>query len=198
MNTKNYLWNEGETPQQFAERLQKQLDEYKTKILDLKTKEELDEEEKIRQAELEKYEKYLKETVYELSDGVEFDGTKYSKKEIESSILYFLNKLEVKWDFTLGLYELSKLWCNNVEQITYGQLDSTLRTLDQVQFKGRKEWKDILAINEYFKYNNEQFSVDTAGLIYLHQCHNAVMEQQDLVKTIESKNTEAETKKAKK
>lgn len=202
--TKNFLWNEGETPKEFAERLQKQLDEYKLKVAEIKTKDELDAEEKVRMDEISKYENYLKETVYTLADSVEFDGSKYSKKEIASTILYFLNKIEVKWDFTLGLYELSKLWANNVEQITYGQMDSTLRTLDQVQFKGRKEWKDILAVNEYFKHNNEEFSIDTAGLIYMHQCHNAVMDQQELIKTIENHNSEVEgkedakTKKAKK
>lgn len=182
--SKNYLINDGETSKDFAERLQKILDEYKETVSKIKSKEELEKEEKKCIDELEKYDDYIKKTSYKLQDDVTFDGTHYTKKDIATSIMYFLNKMEVKWDFTLGLYELSKLWRNNVEELNFNQLDSTLRTLDQVQFRGFKEWKDILAINEYFKANNEQFSIDTAGLIYLHQLHNAVLEQQDLIKTV--------------
>jgi hypothetical protein len=192
--SKNYLWNEGETPQQFAERLQKQLDEYKSQVANIKTKEGLDDEEKLCNDELDKYEAYLKETAYVLAESVDYDGTHFTKRDITTAILYFLNKVEVKWDYTLGLYELSKLWRNNIEQITFHQMDSTLRTLDQVQFKGYKEWKDILAINEFFKNNNDEFSIDTAGLIYLHQRHNAVMDQQELIKTIDSHNAEVAAK----
>lgn len=192
--SKNYLWNEGETPQQFAERLQKELDEYKTKISGIKTKEELDEEEKLCNDELDKYEKYLNETEYNISDGVDFDGTHYTKKDISTEIIYFLNKMEVKWDFTLGLYELSKLWRNNVDVLNFKQLDSTLRTLDQVQFKGYKEWKDILSINEYFKAVHSEFSIDTAGMIYLHQRLNAVLEQMELIKTVPGSDDKPTTK----
>ncbi len=192
--SKNYLWNEGETPQQFAERLQKQLDEYKSQVANIKTKEGLDDEEKLCNDELDKYEAYLKETAYVLAESVDYDGTHFTKRDITTAILYFLNKVEVKWDYTLGLYELSKLWRKNIEQITFHQMDSTLRTLDQVQFKGYKEWKDILAINEFFKNNNDEFSIDTAGLIYLHQRHNAVMDQQELIKTIDSHNAEVAAK----
>lgn len=182
--SKNYLINEGETPKEFAERLQKLLDNYKEKVSTLKSAEDLENEEKACIADLDKYEDYIKNTTYKLPEEVTYDGTHYTKKEITNNIVYFLNKMEVKWDFTLGLYELSKLWRNSVEEINFHQMDSTLRTLDQVQFKGFKEWKDILAINEYFKANNDQFSVDTAGFIYLHQRHNAVLEQQDLIKPV--------------
>lgn len=199
--SKNYLWKEGETPQQFAERLQKNLDKYKEKVSALKKKEELDKEEKLCNDDLDKYEAYLKDTAYVLADGVDYDGTHFTKKDIATAILYFLNKMEVKWDFTLGLYELSKLWRNNVEQITFHQMDSTLRTLDQVQFRGFKEWKDILSVNEYFKHNNDEFSIDTAGLIYLHQRNNAVLEQMELAKTVgttEPKEKETVSKSEKK
>ena len=184
--SKNYLFNEGENPKTYAERLQKQLDEYKEKINGIKDPKELEGEEKECINELDKYDEYLKSTEYVLPDDVTFDGTRYTKKDISSAILYFINKMEIKWDFTLGLYELSKLWRGDVSKLNFRELDSTLRTLDQVQFKGFKEWKDILSVNEYFKSVNEQFTIDTAGMIYLHQRHNAVIERQELVKTIPS------------
>lgn len=184
MTEKNYLWNEGESAKDFATRLQSELDEYKKTVEGIKTKEEAEAEEKKCIEEIEKYEKYIEQTVYELQNEVVFDGTKYSKKDIEQSIMYFIGKQEVKWDFTLGLYELYKLWKNNVTQLSFHELDSTLRVLDQCQFKGFKEWKDILAVNEYFKANHEQFSIDTAGTIFLAQKHNAVLERMELIKTV--------------
>lgn len=184
MAEKNYLWKEGETAKDFATRLQADLDEYKKKVQEMKSKEDVENEEKKCIEDIEKYEKYIGQTVYELSNDVIFDGTKYSKKDIEQSIMYFIGKQEVKWDFTLGLYELYKLWKNDVKQLSFRELDSTLRVLDQCQFKGFKEWKDILAINEYFKANHEQFSIDTAGTIYLAQRHNAVMDRMELLKTV--------------
>lgn len=192
---KNYLWKEGESAKDFATRLQSELDNYKKKeVLNLKTAEECDAEEKKCIEEIEKYEKYISESVYELAPDVMYDGAHYSKKEIATLIMYFIGKQDVKWDFTLGLYELYKLWKNDVQQLTFRELDSTLRVLDQGTFKGFKEWKDILAINEYFKANHEQFSIDTAGTIYLAQRHNAVMEQKELVKTIDSHNAEGQKK----
>lgn len=191
----NYLHQEGETAKDFATRLQGELDAYKKQILDLKTVKELEEEEKKCIADLEKYDQYINETVYDLANDVIYDGTRYTKKEIATSIMYFIGKQDVKWDFTLGLYELYKLWKNEVQQLSFRQLDSTLRVLDQGSFKGFKEWKDILAINEYFKHNHEQFSIDTAGTIYLAQRHNAVMEQMELVKTVNSTAKEATEKK---
>lgn len=196
--SKNYLWNEGESAKDFATRLQSELDEYKKKVLDMKTSEELEEEEKKCIEDINKYEEYINTTVYELPSNVIYDGTTYSKKDIATSIMYFLNKQDIKWDFTLGLYELYKLWRNDIQQLNFRELDSTLRVLDQCSFKGFKEWKDILAINEYFKANHEQFSIDTAGTIYYAQRHNAVMEQMELIKTVSSNQTAEEEKTKKK
>lgn len=191
---KNYLHNEGESAKDFAVRLQKQVDDYKSEVHKLKTKEELDAEEKKCIDEIDKYDEYLKNTEYDLLKEVTYDGTTYSRKDIAIAIVYFLNKTEVKWDFTLGLYELSKLWRNDVEKLSFHEMDSTLRCLDQCTFKGYKEWKDILAINEFFKANHEQFTIDTAGTIYLAQRHNTVLEQLELIKTIDTHNANVKEK----
>lgn len=178
----NYLLKENETAIDFAKRLQGELNDYKEKIKSIKDKETLDEEEKKCQEALSEYEEYVKGVSYELAKDVTYDGTKFKKGEICDRIVYHLNKLEVKWDYTIGLYGLSKLWKSKPDTLTFGELDSTLRSLDQVMFKGFKEWQDILAINEYFKANHEEFSIDTATHIYLAQRHNAVLEQIELTK----------------
>lgn len=182
----NYLLKENETSLEFAQRLQNDLDEYKKHVSEIKDIEELNKLESECQKALEEYNEYIKAVTYKLPSSVVFDGKKYKKSEIAKAIVYFVSKIEVKWDYTLGLYELTKLWKNgDPETLTFGEMDSTLRCLDQVMFRGFNEWTDILAINEYFKANHEEFSIDTATHIYLSQRHNAVLERIDLCSVTE-------------
>lgn len=182
----NYLLKENETSLEFAQRLQNELDEYKKQVSEIKDIEELNRLESECQEALKEYDDYIKTVTYTLPANVVFDGKKYKKSEIAKAIVYFINKIEVKWDYTLGLYELTKLWkTGDPESLTFGQMDSTLRCLDQVMFRGSNEWADILAINEYFKANHEEFSIDTATHIYLAQRHNAVLERIDLCSVAE-------------
>lgn len=182
----NYLLKENETSLEFAQRLQNELDEYKKQVSEIKDIEELNRLESECQEALKEYDEYIKTVTYTLPANVVFDGKKYKKSEIAKAIVYFINKIEVKWDYTLGLYELTKLWkTGDPETLTFGQMDSTLRCLDQVMFRGINEWTDILAINEYFKANHEEFSIDTATHIYLAQRHNAVLERIDLCSVAE-------------
>ena len=53
---------------------------------------------------------YLKKVEYDLPKDVVFDGVKYTVKDIATKIIYFLNKKEVEWQYTLGLYQLVKFW----------------------------------------------------------------------------------------
>ena len=106
----------------------------------------------------------------------EYNGKRYTKKEIVAKIVYFLNKLEVKWEQTLGLYQLVTMWkSDDFNKIPYRVYDSTLRCLNQVTFKGLSEWTDILAANEYLSNCHNEYSLDTGMLIYLSECHNALM-----------------------
>ncbi len=121
---------------------------------------------------------YLKDLKYELPKEVAFDGNIYSLSQISAKIIYFLNKKEVEWKYTYGLYELVKFWkTNNPTEITYGAYDSTLRLLNQVSFRGFIEWKDILVVNEYMKYSHERYSKDTSWVIFCSEKHNAIMDR---------------------
>lgn len=183
----NYLLKENETAIEFATRLQAELDNFKVELNKIKDMDQLTQMETECQVRLEEYDNYIKEVIYKLPASVTFDGKKYMRSKVASMIVNFLNKVEVKWDYTLGLYELSKIWRNEeTKTLTFGQMDSTLRCLDQVMFKGFSEWSDILVINEYFKANHEEFSIDTATHIYLSQMHNAVLERIELVKAVNS------------
>lgn len=113
---------------------------------------------------------------YTLPKDVIFNNKKYSKKDMAAKVIYFLNKLEVKWEHTLGLFELVNLWkSDDFNEIPYAVYDSTLRTLNQVSFKGMSEWTDILAVNEYFSPCHNEYSLDTGILLYHSERHNRLM-----------------------
>ena len=126
--------------------------------------------------EMKEDDNYLNEVIYNLPDSSEFDLHKYTKNEIAAKIAYFLNKSEVEWQYTLGMYELVKLWKNrDLKTIKYKEYDSTLRCLNLVKFKGYQEWQDILAVNEYLSSCHEIYTIDTSYLYALSDKHNSIM-----------------------
>ena len=71
---------------------------------------------------------------------------------------------------------MCQLWKSDTfDRIQYKVYDSTLRCLNQVSFKGMKEWEKILIVNEYLSQCHNEYSLDTGMLVYLSECHNAVM-----------------------
>lgn len=177
-----------ETAQEMAERLQKDLDEYKKFIETVNSQEKLDELEKEMMTEMDKNDAHLKEVRYALPDSCVFEGTKYSRADVAGKIIYFVSKIEQSWQYVLGLYELCKLWkTTDLKEINFGALDSTLRLLDQCKFQGMTEWRDILVINEYMKSLHEAFAKDTTTTIWLSQKHNEIIKRRDLIDPVKSK-----------
>lgn len=177
-----------ETAQEMAERLQKDLDEYKDFIATINSQEKLDELEKEIMTEMDKNDAHLKEVRYQLPDSCTFENTKYSRADVAGKIIYFVSKIEQNWQYVLGLYELCKRWkTNDLKEINFGALDSTLRLLDQCKFQGMTEWRDILIINEYMKSLHEAFAKDTTVTIWLSQKHNEIIKRRDLIDPVKSK-----------
>lgn len=177
-----------ETAQEMAERLQKDLDEYKDFIATINSQEKLDELEKEIMTEMDKNDTHLKEVRYQLPDSCTFENTKYSRADVAGKIIYFVSKIEQSWQYVLGLYELCKRWkTNDLKEINFGALDSTLRLLDQCKFQGMTEWRDILIINEYMKSLHEAFAKDTTVTIWLSQKHNEIIKRRDLIDPVKSK-----------
>lgn len=183
-----------ETALEQAKRLEKEVEEYKSKIEQINDMEELKNEEKVIIAELDKFGEYIKTRVYPVPSEVIFEGKRYSRSDVSGKIIYFIGKNEVGWQYTHGLYQLCQFWKNTTEEnITYGQLDSTLRILEQQKFRGCEEWRDILMVNEYMKALHEDYTKDLALQIAGSQKHNAILERMDLIgKVTTDKNHEAE------
>lgn len=166
----------GKPYQELASAIEAELVMYTEQVSKLETMEQCLEEEKTLMAALDEVKFNLNNTRYELPDSIEYDGKRYSKKDISTKIAYFLNKIEVKWEHTIGMYELVSLWRSEEKKnIFYGEYDSTLRSLNLVTFKGYQEWSDIIVVNEYLSKCHNEYSIDTGILVYLHEMHNILM-----------------------
>lgn len=174
--------NQTKTPEQeYYDELQNQLDEFKKKLDDITDEEELKQLEADIIKEYEENDEHLKTVEYALQDGVKYDKKTYLKATVAKYICDMLNKLEIGWQMTLGMYQMYQLWQSVPEKLTYYELDSTLRTLDQLKFKGFQEWTKILVINEYFKYNHTEYSKDMAQMVFIANKHNAILDRIKLV-----------------
>lgn len=147
--------------------------------------------------ELEEYDKYLDTVAYELPDGCEYDGQTFKKGDIAKAIIYNLNKMEVEFQYTLGMYQLVRLWKDkDLKEISYKAYDSTLRCLNGVKFKGYQDWQDILAINEFMSQCHDRYKSDLAWYIFLSTKHNTIMDRMKMLVPVEELgdvNTEVPT-----
>ena len=168
----------GKKYEEMMEAMQQELVLYHDVLNELETLEACAAEEGKLMKYMDDVDKRLNEVVYALPESVTFTGKKYTRKDIISKVIYFLNKIEVKWEQTKGMYDLVALWKgDNFTEIPYRAYDSTLRCLNQVSFKGMQEWTDILAVNEYLSVAHNEYSLDTGMLIFYSECHNALMDR---------------------
>lgn len=170
---------EGKSLQEIQEELQIKLNVYKEKVKATTNLEELKQLEDDILKEQEKFDNYLRSVEYDLpQDPIEFDGKSYTLSEITRRIVYYLNRNEQDFQYCLGLHGLVKIWKTSpLTKISYGVLDSTLRILGGLKYKGDTEWVDILVINNYLTAVHEPYIKDRAMLITLAEAHNAVVDQ---------------------
>lgn len=172
-------WN-GKTYAEMARELEIDLVLYRDKVSAFTTIDECNAEEENLMKLMDESNARLREVKYDLPKDLTYEGKTYSKKEITDRLIYFINKLEVKYETTLGLYQLVTLWKDEtMSSIQYHAYDSTLRCLNQVTFKGYTEWSDILIVNEYLSQCHNEYSLDTGMLVYLSECHNIVVNKMD-------------------
>lgn len=118
----------------------------------------------------------IDKTEYELPDEIEYDGRKIKRNEITTKIVGFLNRIEVQFQATLGLYQCIRFWkTRGTGKIPYGAFDSTLRMLGTLKFKGETDCFDILVINNWCTAAHDAYSRDNLWTQYLHARHQAIM-----------------------
>lgn len=180
----------GDLNEKTQEEIQKLLNEgmeaYKVELEQYGTIEELEGAEKVLMEAMDVYQVELKQTEYSLANEVLFDEKEYKKSKVQDMIIYFLNKQEVEWQYTLGLYQAVKFWKNVGDTVPYEVYDSTLRLLNQVRFKGMTEWNDILVINEFMSKCHAEYTKDAQYLIYLSQLHNCLLDRAKMISPVET------------
>ena len=158
---------------------QKQLQEYKAS-LEGKTLDELRaiEQEIIKEADA--LDEKIKVTTFKLS--------KKNYKEAAEAIRYLLNKQSVQWQYALTYVAMFDFWDpeKQPKEVAYAMLDSTLRTLGQLQFTGYNEWCAVIAINKYFEAVQEDYVNVTESVYDVASKHNVVMEAMELNKPIQT------------
>lgn len=171
----------GKTYDEMQSMLEAELVKFSEEISDKElTEEDLLKKEQDVIKELNDYDNYLNKVEYELPKehvfGDENNREKYTRNDIAKKIIYFFSKMEVEFQYTLGMYQLVNLWKGNIEKINYKAYDSTLRCLGGLKFKGYNEWKDILAVHDYLSECHEAYKMDLAWYLYLSTKHNAIMD----------------------
>lgn len=174
--TKEFL--NSHTMDEVAAQFDQELREYSELVNTIDDVEKLNEMEAELMKEQDDVNDYLHTVQYQLQDSVVFDGENYKLSDIAKNVVYFINKRDVEWKYTLGLYQLVQFWkSNNPSVVDYGVYDSTLRILNQNSYKGYNEWRDILACNEFFKSAHESYSKDTSWLIFVSEKHNVILDR---------------------
>ena len=158
--------------------LENDIQEFQAKVLTIETKDEALALEKEVITSIEEFEASLKNTQYALQDGCTYDNQTYNRKTMNSYVVDCLNLIEVEFSYTLGIYELVKLWeTKDLDQIQYHAYDSTLRILQQCKFRGKEQCKKILTVNTYLSGCHKEYVADTSYMIYLSSIHNSLVEQ---------------------
>ena len=170
-----------ETAAEMGDRLQKRADEYKNELSEISDHDELKKLEDEWIKKLETMDEYLKKVSYFLPKSVEFNHKNYPKSYIAGRIVKFLQTKEVKFQFTLGMWEMCKLWLADPNELNYSQYNGTLETLGTLTFKGMSEWENILVINEFFRKSNKEYAKDITAYQYLSTMHSHVVGRMQLL-----------------
>ena len=169
----------GKTGEEITKLLEADIAEYTALVEAIETEEELLDKEKDLMLIMDEYQAYMKNVEYELDDRCTFDGQEYTKKAVFDKIISFLDNQELAWEHVYGVYNLIKIWKNkDLEKISYGAYDSTLRILNTIKYRGFENWKSIQTINEYLSNCHLEYARDTSYIIYVSKLHNAVMDAQ--------------------
>lgn len=177
------------TPEEIQKYLESDLVQFSEEISNLTIDELKALEEKLMEI-FKSNDEYLSKVSYNLQTSVEYDGETYMKSYIIDAIISFINRIEVDFRATLGIYQAIKFWKTKVnESIPYGVFDSTLRMLGTLKFKGERDCRDILIVNNWFAGAHKQYLRDNVYTNYLASKHQALMDRMNKLTTTDDSNS---------
>ena len=167
----------GKTQQEIQSILEADMQKFSVEVSELADEEATIAKEEEIMVLMNENDEFMKAIEYDVADSCEFDGQHFNKETVGRMIADFISSQEVEWSYTLGLYELAKLWKNkDLEKIQYHAYDSTLRILGGIKYKGVESWKKILTINAFLGSCHEAYVRDTTYMVYLSNLHNIVID----------------------
>lgn len=166
----------GKNQQEIQLILESEIQKFVVEVGELNDEAEVIAKEEELMATMNANDEHLKSVVYKVAEKCEFDGSIYNADTVCKQIAEMIENNEVEWSYTLGLYDLSKLWRAVPEVIQYHAYDSTLRILGSMKYKGRDQWRKILTINNFLGSCHEEYMKDTAYMLYLSNLHNVVID----------------------
>lgn len=176
--------DDNETAPEMGDRLQKIADNYKLELEKINDTEELKKKEQEWIDKLEQLDKYLEKVQYNLPKTTVFNFHTYQKGVIAQRIIRFIQTKDVQFQFTLGMWELCKLWLTDPSSLTYSQYNATLETLGTLTFKGMSEWENILIINEFFRATNKEYAKDLTAYQYLSTMHSNLVQRLQMIEPL--------------
>lgn len=108
------------------------------------------------------------------------------------AIRYLLDKVSVQWQYAQAMVDMFDFWNpdEKPESVVYGLLDTTLRQLGQMEFKGVEEWKAVTTVNAYFEPIKEQYIEVSTKIFDVADKHNAILEKMDAMEKMSKPLTE--------
>ena len=160
---------------------QKALEDFKKKC-DKMSRKQLEELEQEYIAKAEEMDKETAEKMFKLPEE--------NYAAVAEGIRMFLDKQTIGWQYTLGMKVLYEYWNPEVqpEEINYPTLDSTLRTLGELQFTGYKEWCAVVDINKFMEPLREEYIAVTEKVYEIAAYHNIIMDALKLVTPMGQQN----------
>lgn len=164
---------------------QKELNEF-SKKLEGKTLEELRKEEQDFIKVMDENDKKLSETKFKVPEdnfGI-----------VGGFIAELLEKQEVQWQFATALVVITDFWKAKEKpaEIPFATLDSTMRILGEMKYKGYKEWTAIVAINKYMEPLSKEYVQATSQPFDDATKHDAIVKAIQAKEAMETPIGEAE------
>lgn len=140
------------------------------------------EEKRLIEEEMQPVDDYIRSREYTLPAGVGFEGKNMTKKDVFAVIAELIGRQDVKLEYIRGLYDMVKFWEATPEKVSYPVLDSTLRALQSLSFKGVDNWRRVLIFVQYFDKLSDEYRRDIQLQNYCAYKHNELIKRNELVK----------------
>ena len=146
---------------------------------------------KMNKEQLEKEEQKVVKEADKINDEVvakKFKLQPEGYKEAAEAIQFFLDKQEIDQSLLGGLITMYEFWdpTKVQKEVDFPTLDSSLRYIGGLRFKGYVEWKKAVKIIEYFKYLYDEYGEVTEKIYDIAERHSAILDKLKLFDSSQS------------